>query len=528
MQQELNILTKLSKLVKEVQEDLEGSAFEDLRKSFAEILPRMESPMQLAIVGKISSSKSTLVNAILGQPEVVRTGSMEETWNVSWLKYGDPEGDISVCYKDGRKERVSRQEWASWANRKRGENEQLRNTVSYIEVTSNQEILKSINIIDTPGLDSFYGTDSQNTLDFLRQVHPDAVIMLFAKSINADTLGIIEDFRQGVGNGFLPINAMGVMSKVDEIWVADPGADPLQEAYQVIKGLRSQEIVRNTLFDIYPVSALLALCANCVSEEDFQLFKELVSIDKERFGLLLKSKKRFLASYKDIRPTEKERACLLGKYERYGIHLLVEYLRENPDVGIEDVKQMLFIKSGFNAFMKVVREHFGERAALIKVYSSLYALAVRCHQEGDRLCRKFDTVSEMNKAILNKVLRKVDDVMEVMYVEFQKVDFLIEMYEGKLELDTEVYEEFRRVCGEYGPSCLNRVGLPEGTTVDQMEEKVMERLEYWIGSYNSVGMLFPSKARFMKLLINSYQLLLNDIRIAKCKLDSASRFLYGE
>ena len=51
-----------------------------------EALERLSRPMQLAIIGKISSSKSTLVNAVLGKEEVVRTGQMEETFNVSWLK----------------------------------------------------------------------------------------------------------------------------------------------------------------------------------------------------------------------------------------------------------------------------------------------------------------------------------------------------------------------------------------------------------------------------------------------------------
>ena len=65
-----------------------------------EVLERLSQPMQLAIIGKISSSKSTLVNAILGKDEVVRTGQMEETFNVSWLKYGDSNDDVKVVFKN--------------------------------------------------------------------------------------------------------------------------------------------------------------------------------------------------------------------------------------------------------------------------------------------------------------------------------------------------------------------------------------------------------------------------------------------
>ena len=50
-------------------------------------IKRMDEPMQLAIIGKISSSKSTLVNAILGKNEIMTTGQKEVTYNVGWLKY---------------------------------------------------------------------------------------------------------------------------------------------------------------------------------------------------------------------------------------------------------------------------------------------------------------------------------------------------------------------------------------------------------------------------------------------------------
>ena len=46
----------------------------NIRTAIENVKRRMDEPMQLAIVGRISSSKSTLVNAILGKPEVVRTG----------------------------------------------------------------------------------------------------------------------------------------------------------------------------------------------------------------------------------------------------------------------------------------------------------------------------------------------------------------------------------------------------------------------------------------------------------------------
>lgn len=69
-----------------------------IRKS----IDKLDEPMQLAIIGKISSSKSTLVNAILGKDELMSTGQKEVTYNVGWLKYGKSDSDIIIHYKDNR------------------------------------------------------------------------------------------------------------------------------------------------------------------------------------------------------------------------------------------------------------------------------------------------------------------------------------------------------------------------------------------------------------------------------------------
>lgn len=97
--------------------------------------------------------------------------------------------------------------------------------MKFIEVFYNHEILKRVNIIDTPGLDALSQIDSKNTIAFLKEVHPDAVVMLFIKSIAESTMSILQDF-QGVGTGdfnLSAMNAIGVLSKADTIWsVMDP------------------------------------------------------------------------------------------------------------------------------------------------------------------------------------------------------------------------------------------------------------------------------------------------------------------
>ena len=162
------------------------SSLNALYNKLEDAAKRIDEPMQLAIIGKISSSKSTLVNAILGKNEIMATGQKEVTYNVGWLKYGNPDSDIIIHHKDNSPAiRKSPKEFAMWSTE--SHNSEIDN-ISYIEIFDDAEILKEINIIDTPGLDALRGKDSQNTLDFIQKVRPDAVIMLFTHSVSENVL----------------------------------------------------------------------------------------------------------------------------------------------------------------------------------------------------------------------------------------------------------------------------------------------------------------------------------------------------
>lgn len=141
-----------------------GDNMHNLNICIDNAIEKMSRPIEVAVIGKISSSKSTLVNALLGEAEVVRTGQMEETFNVSWIKYGDSNADIKVYFKDGTMRVIPRGDWIKWTSHQESNN--LKEKVSYIEVTYQHDILKRINIIDTPGLDALSEIDSKNTIAF--------------------------------------------------------------------------------------------------------------------------------------------------------------------------------------------------------------------------------------------------------------------------------------------------------------------------------------------------------------------------
>lgn len=124
-------------------------------QSINESIQRLEQPMQLAIIGKISTSKSTLVNLILGQKDIVATDGKELTYNVNWLIPGNENADIEIVFKDGSKAYRPQSEWKLLSNRPAcdtNENSELLNCINkikYIRVPYACDMLKDINIIDT-------------------------------------------------------------------------------------------------------------------------------------------------------------------------------------------------------------------------------------------------------------------------------------------------------------------------------------------------------------------------------------------
>src|ERR1700689_2400733 len=61
-----------------------------LRPELAELQPRLREAVRVAVVGRVSAGKSTMVNALLGQ-RVAPTVMTECTLRATWFHYGHPQ-----------------------------------------------------------------------------------------------------------------------------------------------------------------------------------------------------------------------------------------------------------------------------------------------------------------------------------------------------------------------------------------------------------------------------------------------------
>lgn len=485
----------------------------------------ISQPMQLAIIGKISSSKSTLVNAILGEEELVATGSMELTYNVSWLKYGDTETDVIVHFNDGKTLSVDRNEWKLWANQNVAE---LKSGVEYIEVTCQHELLKKINIIDTPGLFSTKGFDSTNTIRFLKKAKPDAVLLLspdpaFARA----AIEILKEFQGTcIADGYKlsPLNAIGVFAKIDAQWKSSEGKSAIETVESEVEKSRSDSELRNYLYSVVPVSSKLALAASTINENDVLLIKELLGATN--YVNLLRSVAAFCRMDSEI--SKETREYLWNKFDIYGVYELGKAVSNGTD-DLESLRLLLNKVSGFHDFMYILNSHFGERSVLIKAQNAVRNIVSECRE----IRKQPDCSSGMAKCC-NDIESKIMSTVLGLH-EYKELDMLTRIYAGEaINMDATALEEFKHISGEYGGSLMDKLNKGIETPIEDMLAYAEERATYWRKHYVIYRIRKPQNAELYSVLSESYKILVKRVkdmiaeqRAAERKLKLIKQYIYG-
>ena len=520
---------KLTQCLQGCLADARKGGLSAMSRLIEQTLQQIAQPMQLAVIGNISSSKSTFVNALLGA-EVVGMGMMETTYNVSWIKYGSLEQDIRVVYKDGQTETIARTDWEQWMNQSA---EKLNKDVLYLEVTYPHEMLKRINIIDTPGLNSVKGTDSQNTIDFLKKVKPDAVIMVFTKAIAESTMEVLDNFQNAGGKNkfrLSPLNAIGLYAKIDSMWSPENVTDPVEKASKVIYSNIFSKFpqVKKSLHTIFPICSIVGLAAKTISQEDFDAFNALTAIPYEELKELCSNPDFFIeediTAYADI--SSEVRKSLYLKYQLYGVFSIITYLARTH-CSIAQLKDYLMQISGMRKVENRLLMHFGDRAMLIKTQNIAKQILNECKE-----VQKVSGRNEYADQIENELLKTLRDMNE-----YNELEYLSRIYDGDISQLTEegqkALEEYKTLCGEDGYSVRQRLKLPEEADYDTM----VETAEQYATKANQKALYAFARAdkELYNMMYMSYNILIERIKEmwqrkqrAEQDLVIAQSFFYGE
>ncbi|EDX83468.1 GTPase, putative [Synechococcus sp. PCC 7335] len=455
------------------------ASLQELHQELLNCQQRLSEPMRVAIVGKIKAGKSTMLNALLGE-EIVATGTVEATFNINWLKYG-PHHTLKVHYKNGKSEDKSFEDLQTLTQRA-DEHQDYLLSIKYIEVFYPNPILKTFHLIDTPGLDSFYKDDSQNTRDFLNlrgqeltaltqaeADKADAVLYLFSHNFSAGDQAVMEEFQGPSVGRATPINSIGVLTRIDTYW---PEFSP-ENSQQIATRLSNIPQVRSLLYAIKPASGYLALGAKTLRDSEFETLQKLAALPEKSLQSLLRSKARFEnKAFPDQleMPTVSERQKVLHRLERYGIWQACQLIRSGT-YDLESLSQELMQASGVSDLSELITSHFGHRAYLIKLRTAIDRLQALCFQQKQK--QSGDDL-QVVEAVAGKV-----EALEANSHDFRELDVLRSYYDRKLEFSDSEIHQLLEVTGEYGPACFQRLGMKEQASIDQLLSAAKERMQKW-------------------------------------------------
>jgi GTPase SAR1 family protein len=424
---------------------------------------RLQQPMRVAIVGLIKAGKSTLMNALLGEA-VVATGTIETTFNVNWLRYGE-QPSLKVHFKGNRPPESRPFKELAFLTQRAEEQRQLLTSIKYIEVFFPNEMLRMLQLIDTPGLESVHEDDSQNTRDFIlthghelsnvtlaETSNADAVLYLFSQSISSSGASILEEFQGPLMGTATPLNSIGVLTRADVYWPDEQ--EPLAVGRRIARRLQADHPqMQQLLYTIVPVSGLLALGIQTLTESEFATLIELAALPEQQLKRGLKYAKRFAEeTLEDVPIAPERRKALLRRLGQYGIWRAYQHLRTGAQ-SLSQLRELLLAESGLTELQTVILSHFGKRSFLIKLDNVLRHIA--------------STTLWMRRQVQGRdleVVRSVIRTFEELAAKQEGLSLLRVLrsyYKGKLAFTPEEGQQLLQVAGEYGTTYRQRLGISQ-------------------------------------------------------------------
>ena len=201
-------------------------------------------PIDIMVIGKFSTGKSTFIHALLGE-NLLKMEETPTTTMITKICYG--EKDIIKVIFDDNTEKICSQKEFDILTATEGEKEKnFYKNIKYIECQLPCEQLKKFTVIDSPGLDAYRKNDEKITRNFIKNV--DTLILLF--DINQMNSFMENELLNNLDERLKPI---GIINKIDT-YDEDEEGESLED---FIKGYKV--LLQDKLFDLIGISARQAL-----------------------------------------------------------------------------------------------------------------------------------------------------------------------------------------------------------------------------------------------------------------------------
>ncbi|MBO3749036.1 dynamin family protein [Streptosporangiaceae bacterium NEAU-GS5] len=443
----------------------------ELRRRVRQISEGLDAPLKVAVAGAVSAGKSTLVNALLGVP-VAPVDAGECTRVVTQYEYGDDDGLVEVECDDGQ---VTRTRLAP-GHRLPSELGVPVETVRRIRVRLTSEALRTVTVVDTPGMNTVTAANEQAARRMLFGTDEDddrAQAMIYVlRYVQAFDDSALTEFRGLTEvSGMTCVNTLAVLSQIDRRGDED---DPWPTARRL--AARAYADLKTSVYDVVPVIGLLAETARAEALQPDHLdgLRALAELDEVDLDFLLLDLDDLAESPDSPVPPEIGRD-LVRHLHRYGLRTAVSAVREADDALRRTLlEKTLLEKSGFGAEAAAGTvagglAHFARRAGQLKALAAITRLR--------RLARS--DAFGADRAALDALAGELDENRPITSgLHGLRVFAAVEaMSRGQLILGEEMQAELLRLSRSDDPA--QQLGLPAGTAAEDVAEAARAASERW-------------------------------------------------
>ena len=469
-----------------------------------DVLRRLASPLQVAVAGRISSGKSTLVNALIGR-RVAPTDVGECTRLVTRFSYGTVDR-VEVVLRDGARQALP---FDAGGTIPAGLGVEP-GTVSHLEAYLTSAVLRDLTVIDTPGLGSLDAASAARAESLLGTAGgelddisaaaiagAEAVLYVLTQAVRADDAQVLAAFTAATASRDAgPVNAIAVLNKADTIPPESvEGADG--DVWKAASALAARQAatLKPRVADVLPVIGLLAETAETggFTATDADALKALAGTDQTIRDAMLLSADLFTTL--DAPIPEGTRRRLLERLDLYGVGCALTAIDADPAITAGALRRTLLDASGLAGVRGRLDAVFRARADAIKAAAALASVTALAQAGGDPGERQ-----RMHDAI--EVLLQRPEVHQLRLLEA-----LTLVTSGAVAMPEDLVDEVVRVGGSYAAAeQLGMVGHGRG----ELAGYALERAGWW-RSFAAFGAT-PAQSRVAHVVHRAYFLIWQSLR----------------
>lgn len=423
-----------------------------------ELRRRLREPLRVAIAGRVKSGKSTLLNALLGE-RLAPTGVRECTRVLTWYEHGDGY-TLTADTVDGSSVALPFRRDGGELDTDLGGREI--ESVSRLVVQVPTRALRTMTFIDSPGIDAIDHRAELATRGFLtpddhRERQADAVLYLM-RHVHRDDVSFLDSFHDDDHASASPINAIGVLSRADEIGAGR--LDALASAGRIAERLRHDHTVRRLCQTVVPVVGLLAQAADGLTERHMAAFRSVAASGETQQLVTSVDAFRVPGTGTGLAPEERDE--LLAQFGLYGVRVVLDRLTRVPDTSTTEMVRHLRALSGIDELVATLQQEFAERAALLRARSALIGLEAA-----------LEGVDGAPAARLRTELQEIWATNS----ELTELRLLVDLRAGRSELDEGSAQRAEALLA--GGPLSRRLGLPDGATRQELLAAAGEARDRW-------------------------------------------------